>query len=182
MVSSIPVSHILIDKMGERLAMEHTAVRLYDALLAKVDDLVAGDAAREQLVAIRADKARHADLMKAAIESMGSDPAAMTPSGGLVGVEAIGLFQVLDDPGTSLSQSLHAVLTAELSDSVGWETLVALAHEHGQMDLADSFNEALAQERRHLAAIQTWYEEAVGLDAGMMALAASAGTGQPARP
>jgi hypothetical protein len=89
----------------------------------------------------------------------------MTPSADLAGVEAMGLVQVLNDPNTSLAQSLHAVLTAELIDGVGWETLIALSDEQGHPDLVDGFSTASQQERKHLAMIQTWYEETVGLGA-----------------
>lgn len=156
---------ILLDKMAERLAMERTATRLYDALLTKLDAVADAGLAitREDVASIRGDEARHAILMKEAIESMGGDPTAMTPSADLVGVEAMGLVQVLSDPRTSLAQSLHAILTAELSDGVGWETLIALADEHEQADLVERFSDALMQERKHQAMIQSWYEEAVGL-------------------
>lgn len=159
---------VLLDKMAERLAMERTATRLYDALLTKIDALdhgagLAGGVNRDQAASIRGDEARHAIMMKEAIESLGGDPTAMTPSADAVGVEAMGLVQVLNDPRASLAQSLHAILTAELSDGVGWETLIALAHEQGHGDLVDRFSDALLQERKHQAMIQTWYEEAVGL-------------------
>lgn len=178
---------ILLDKMAERLAMERTATRLYDALLTKLDALQDGSGAfassitREQVAGIRGDEARHALLMRDAIASMGGDPTAMTPSADLVGVEAMGLVQVLSDPRTSMAQSLHAILTAELSDGVGWETLIALAHEHGQADMVDGFSDALLQERKHQAMIQTWYEEAVGLDAGSSAHSSAASTGESSR-
>jgi rubrerythrin len=158
---------VLLDKMAERLAMERTATRLYDALLTKLEVVTAGRSSinLEQVASIRGDEARHALLLADAIASLGGDPTSMTPSADLAGVEAMGLVQVLNDPCTSLAQSLHAILTAELSDGVGWETLVALADEQSHPDLVDGFSTALQQERKHLAMIQTWYEEAVGLGA-----------------
>ncbi|MDB5951314.1 MAG: hypothetical protein JWR65_3169 [Massilia sp.] len=157
---------LLLDKMAERLTMERTATRLYDALLTKLGAVNEGmgSITLEQVASIRGDEARHAVLMKEAIESMGGDPTAQTPCADLVGVEAIGLVQVLNDPRTSLAQSLHAILTAELSDNAGWETLIALADEHEQAAMVESFSDALQQERKHLGMIQTWYEEAIGLN------------------
>jgi hypothetical protein len=157
---------ILLDKLAERLAMERTATRLYDALLTKLAVANAGTVSitTEDVASIRGDEARHALLIADAIASIGGDPTAMTPSADNVGVEAMGLVQVLSDPRASLAQSLHALLTAELSDGVGWETLIALAHEHGQRDMVDGFSDALLQERKHQAMIQAWYEEAIGLD------------------
>jgi rubrerythrin len=156
---------ILLDKLAERLAMERTATRLYDALLTKLAVVSEGKASitLEDVASIRGDEARHALLVTDAIESMGGDPTAMTPSADLVGVEAMGLVQVLNDPRTSLAQSLHAMLTAEMSDGAGWDTLIALANEHEQAEMVASFSTALQQERKHQLMIQTWYDEAVGL-------------------
>jgi bacterioferritin (cytochrome b1) len=157
---------LLLDKMAERLTMERTATRLYDALLTKLGAVTEATLSitLEQVASIRSDEARHALLIKEAIESMGGDPTVQTPCADLAGVEASGLVQVLNDPRTSVAQSLHAILTAELSDNAGWETLIALADEHEQAAMAESFSDALQQERKHLAMIQTWYEEAIGLN------------------
>ena len=173
---------ILIDKLAERLAMERTATRLYDALLTKLAVVGEGTLSitSEDVASIRGDEARHALLIAEAIASIGGDPTAMTPSADNVGVEAMGLVQVLNDPRSSLAQSLHALLTAELSDGVGWETLIALAHEMGHRDMVDGFSDALLQERKHQAMIQSWYEEALGLDMAASS-APAAVTGESSR-
>ncbi len=160
--------HILIDKLGERLAFERTGTRLYEALITKCEVMLDGDISMtiDDLVQIRNDEARHFRLVNEAITSLGGDPTSQTPSADLVGVESMGLVQVINDPRTSVAQSLHAIVTAELSDKAGWETLVALADEHSMPDLVDKFTEALNQEREHLALVQTWYEEAIGLTYG----------------
>lgn len=162
---------VLLDKLAERLAFERTGARLYDALLTKLDVVQPGGGSitHQQVAAIRADEARHMLLAKEAIEAMGGDATAQTPSADVAGVESLGLVQVLSDPRTSLAQSLHAILTAELSDNAGWEILVALARIHGRAGLAEEFGDALRQERRHLRLVQGWYEEAIGLDGARMA-------------
>jgi len=173
---------ILLDKMAERLAFERTGTRLYDALLTKLDVLQGdgsagqsmGSITREQVASIRGDEARHVLLMKEAIEAMGGDPTAQTPSADVVGVEAIGFVQVLNDPRTSVAQCLNAILSIELTDNAGWETLIALADEGGHEKLVDRFSDALVQERTHLSLVQTWYEETVGLSAAGMTSAGSA--------
>jgi rubrerythrin len=159
---------ILLDKLGERLAFERTGTRLYDALITKCEVTLDGQIsmAVEDLAAIRADEARHFLLLKDAIETLGGDPTSQTPSADIVGVESMGLVQVLNDPRTSLAQSLHAIVTAELSDKAGWETLIALADEHELADMVNDFTLALNEEREHLALVQTWYEEALGLTYG----------------
>jgi len=161
---------VLLDKLAERLAFERTGTRLYDALLTKADAMLDGQQVamtRDAVAAIRADEARHFLLLREAIESMGGDPTAQTPSADVVGVEAMGMVQVLNDPRTSLAQSLHAILSIELLDNAGWETLAALAARHGQDDMANRFIAALEQERRHLATVQSWYQELNGLSGGM---------------
>jgi len=157
--------HVLLDKLGERLAFERTSTRLYDALLAKCGVMPDGPAGmtRTRLEDIRRDEARHFLLLKEAIEALGGDPTSQTPSADVAGVESLGLLQVLHDPRTSLAQSLHALLAAELADGAGWETLVALASDAGQDDLVASFTHALDDERQHLALIHGWYRAAIGL-------------------
>jgi rubrerythrin len=132
---------------------------------------------RDHVADIRRDEARHFLLLKEAIESLGGDPTAQTPSADITGVESQGIVQVLYDPRTSLAQSLHALLTVELADRAGWETLIALAGETGQDDLVAGFTLALEDEHRHLALVQGWYHEAIGLTpvSGMLPPGGSAG-------
>lgn len=159
---------ILLDKLGERLAFERMGTRLYDALITKCDIMLDGDISMtiDDLEQIRSDEARHFLLLRDAIESLGGDPTSLTPSADLAGVESMGLVQVLNDPRTTVAQSLHAIVTAELCDKSGWETLLALADEHNLTEMVDDFTQALNQEREHLALVQTWYEEAIGLTYG----------------
>jgi ferritin-like protein len=159
---------ILLDKLGERLAFERTGARLYDALITKCEVMLDGQISMsiDDLMSIRSDEARHFLLLADAIDSLGGDPTCQTPSADIVGVESMGLVQVLNDPRTSLAQSLHAIVTAELSDKAGWETLIALADEHELNDMVNDFTLALNDEREHLALVQTWYEEAIGLTYG----------------
>lgn len=161
--------HILLDKLGERLAFERTATRLYDALITKCeampDDAVSMSIA--DLQEIRDDEARHFLSVAHAIDTLGGDATSQTPSADLAGVESMGLVQVLNDPRTTIAQSLHAILTAELADQAGWEALIALlAEQGGQADMISDFTVALDEERGHLLMVQRWYEEAIGLSAG----------------
>lgn len=160
---------ILLDKLGERLAFERTGTRLYDALITKCEvmlDEIEISMTIADLEDIREDEARHFLMVSDAIDALGGDPTSQTPSADLCGVESMGLVQVLNDPRTSIAQSLHAMVTAELSDKAGWETLIALADEHGLTDIVNNFTVALNHEREHLALVQTWYEEAIGLTYG----------------
>jgi rubrerythrin len=180
---------ILLDKLGERLAFERTGTRLYDALITKCEVMLdGGDISMTiaDLARIRADEARHFLLISDAIETLGGDPTSQTPSADLAGVESMGLVQVLNDPRTTIAQSLHAIVTAELSDKAGWETLIGLADEHGLNEMVGDFTQALEEEREHLSLVQTWYEEAIGLSYGDVQLdsgaAPDAGTADAGTP
>ena len=147
-----------LDKLGERLAFERSGTRLYDALLVKFDERggFSGGPTREELAQFRDEEARHFGLLKDVIEQLGADPTAMTPSADLVAVESAGIVQAITDPRTTLPQSLHAILLAELADHDGWQLLVDVASELGREELADRFRDALAEEENHLESIRRW--------------------------
>lgn len=167
---------LLMDKLGERLAFERTGTRLYDALINKcevlLDDTIS--MTTDDLHRIRNDEARHMALVADAVDTLGGDPTSVTPSADLAGVESMGLVQVINDPRTTIAQCLHAILTAELSDRAGWETLIALADAQDMDDLVTQFSEALDTEREHLAMVETWYAESIGLTYGDVTLESGA--------
>ncbi|MBA1275765.1 DUF892 family protein [Stutzerimonas azotifigens] len=147
---------ILIDKLGERLAYERNGVRLYDAMIAKTKALEPDNAELvETLKHIREEEAEHMMLLVRAIEQMGADPTAQTPSADVVGVIAMGVVQVLTDPRTNVEHGLNALLTVELADNAAWELLIELARAAGHDTIADSFMKALDQENDHLVKIKT---------------------------
>lgn len=64
------------------------------------------------------------------------------------------------DPRTTVTQSLHAILIAEMADNSGWEMLIALAEDQHHDAIAADFRTALQHEREHLQQVQAWFEEA----------------------
>jgi bacterioferritin (cytochrome b1) len=163
-------SPVLIDKLGERLAFERSGTRIYEALITKCE---AGEApeglAVEKLKHFCAQEAQHFQLVAECIESLGADPTVQTPGADVTGVESAGLMQVVSDPKTTVNQSLHAILVAELADNAGWEELIALTRELGQDQMAQRFEQALEAEREHLQHIRQWHEQATLSEARMMA-------------
>lgn len=150
---------VLIDKLGERLAFERGGTRLYDALLAKCGGGAAAldaEVPLDVLERFRNEEAAHALMIAGALEKLGADPTAMTPCADLVGIESQGLMQAITDPRTTLSQSLHAMLIAELADHQGWQLLIALAEQMGHDGLAHDCRTAFGEEERHLASIRAW--------------------------
>jgi rubrerythrin len=154
---------VLIDKLGERLAFERSGTRLYDALLAKFRAAPEGlpGVSQEQLRRFRDEEASHFNLVADALDRLGADPTAQTPSADVTGVSSLGLLQAIDDPRTTLPQALQVLLMAELIDNDGWEFLIELTQELGQDELAEDFRRALEEERVHLSEVRRWAQEAV---------------------
>jgi bacterioferritin (cytochrome b1) len=154
---------LLPDMLGERLAYERTAVRLYDALIGKFETLQDDSSSMTlaDLYQIREDEARHATILAEAIVSLGGDPDARTPGALLAETEASGLVRVVNDPQATMSQALHAMTMAELSDEAGWELLIALAEDARQGTMVADFSLALTEEETHLQRMQQWYEESL---------------------
>lgn len=158
---------VFLDKLGERLAFERTGVRIYEALIDKLDALGSwvGGPTREELLAIQKDELGHFELLRQIVESLGADPTAVTPAADLSGTEALGIVQVLADPRTTLPQALHAILTIELVDNDGWEMLIRLAKSLDNAELAQRMEAALRDEERHLTQVRSWVIQEVQLAA-----------------
>jgi hypothetical protein len=149
---------LLMDKLGERLAFERTGTRLYETLVSKHDAFgsFAGGPSRDDLEHVLQEEYRHFTMLRSAIEQLGGDPTAVTPSANLQATASHGINQVIVDPRTNLLQSLEAILVAELADNACWEALIDLAQESGEDDLVPQFQEALRNEQDHLAKVQAW--------------------------
>jgi rubrerythrin len=187
---------LFMDKIGERIAFERAGTRLYEALITKyqavhgmgqevlpaadqlppMDDRgvapgsVAGESPLETLHRIRNEELEHFKMLCAAMEKMGGDPTAQTPCADVTATASMGIVQVLTDPRTTLAQCLNAMLTAELTDNVGWELLVQLAEDAGENELAGRFLGALGQEQEHLAIVKGWLTQLMMQGAGTPAV------------
>ncbi len=153
---------LLLDKLGERLAFERSSTRLYDALITKVratrsdgdDTLLPLDT----LLQHRDEEAEHFSLLAQAIEQLGGDCTAQTPCADLAGLESAGLLQAVADPRTTVVQSLHALLIAEMADCSGWDMLIALTQAQRHDSMARDFVRAAGEERAHLQQVKVWFE------------------------
>jgi bacterioferritin (cytochrome b1) len=165
----------VMDKLGERLAFERAGVRLYEAFLRKCR-FRPDEAAAITIGTVEHfmhEEAMHLEMLREAIERLGGDPTAQTPCADVVGMQTLGLAQSVLDPRTTVLQSLHAVLCAELVDGDGWTVLAALMKDAGETELAQRFEEAFAAEERHLSQVRTWYER-MSLDEASLSARAEA--------
>ena len=149
---------LLMDKLGERLAFERSGTRLYEALLAKHKAFgsFSGGPTAGDLKHVLKEEYGHFQLLQSIIEQFGGDPTAVTPAADIQGTMSQGIRMVIVDPRTTLLQSLEAILVAELVDFTCWETLVELAQQAGEDDLAQSFKQAHMTEQEHLQKVRTW--------------------------
>lgn len=149
---------LLFDKLGERAAFERNGVRLYQAMIGKVEAMEVPDqsALLEDLNHILGEEFEHFTMLTEVITDMGGDPTSQTPCADISAVAAMGIMQVVTDPRTTLAQCLQALLTAELTDNACWELLIELAGQTGHDDLVPPFQKALASEQEHEQMIRKW--------------------------
>ena len=156
---------VFLNKLGERLAYERSGVRLYESVIRRCEAMEASMGSSplplELLREMRDEEAEHFMMVQGAMESMGADPTAQTPDADVSGVAAMGFQKVLNDPRSSVSQCLEAMLSVELADNAAWELLITLAQDMGMDELADQFGHALRQEEEHVQRVRMWYEQAV---------------------
>lgn len=148
----------LLDLLGARLQFERTAVRLYDAVIAKRDAFggFRGGPSREDLVHIRNDELAHMRMLDTIIAELGGDPTALTPCANREVIASRGIADVLLDPRTSLLEGLETIVVAELADHEQWIGLVEIARELNRDDLARAFVAAQSTEDDHLSKIRSW--------------------------
>jgi rubrerythrin len=148
----------LLDLLGARLQFEHTAVQLYDALLAKLTAL--GEPAcgptHTDLAEIRNDELAHMRMLAAHIGDLGGEPAAITPAANRETIASRGIGDVVTDAASTVLDGLEAMVIAELTDHEQWTGLIELVRELGREDLARSFLTAQSTEHTHLSKMRAW--------------------------
>lgn len=155
----VPVEHLpLLDKLGARLQFERTGVRLYQALISKLDayGTFTGGPSRADLEQIRDEEHRHLLIVQDMIEELDGDPTVITPCANLQALASRGICDVLVDPRTNLIECLDAILVAELADHESWEMLASTAEMMGKTDLVGRLREGERIEAEHLAKVRTW--------------------------
>jgi hypothetical protein len=156
---------LFADKLAARLAFERSGVRLYQALLSKL--AAYGDGAsdtgvlRSGMQRVLEQEFQHFSLLKHVIEDdIGADPTAVTPSADVEATLSQGIVAVLADPRSNLSQSLAAIMVAELADNECWDQLIELSEGQGKRAVTSRFRLARDEEREHLVLVRGWIESA----------------------
>jgi len=158
---------VLFDKLGERASYERSGVRLYQAMIGKVEAIEHAEQAAllHDLNHICNEELQHFGLLTRIIKDLGGDPTAQTPSADISAVASLGMIQVLTDPRTTLAHGLQALLSVEMTDRASWELLIELARESGHDEFCSSFEQALAAEQEHEALVRGWLRKLVMAEA-----------------
>jgi bacterioferritin (cytochrome b1) len=146
----------LIDLLCERMTFERAGVKLYDAIISKLE-MSNDPEIHRTLQAMhhhRAEEKEHEEWLEEQIRALGGDAHATTEMARLVEREAAGIESVILDGDNDPAHLFHALLAAELSDNAGWALLVALADEAGDRDAKKQFKKRLRQEEEHLAFVR----------------------------
>jgi bacterioferritin (cytochrome b1) len=142
----------LIDILCERRAFERATLKIYDAIIGKLE--MSNDIQVHRTLQVmhrhRDEEKEHADWLEGEISELGGDAQGETDLSRLVGIEALGLEAAVMDGDNNPGHLFHALLAAELLDNAGWELLVALAEEAGDKGAKKAFKKRLRQEELHL--------------------------------
>jgi bacterioferritin (cytochrome b1) len=142
----------VIDLLLERLTFERAGVKLYDAIIDRIQS--SGDAQMkrmlEQLRENRDQEKEHEEWLEEQIRAAGGDPRAMGDLAKLVEQESSGIESVILEGTPEISHMLHALLVAELADNAGWDLLVDLASEAADEKAKREFKKRLHEEEDHL--------------------------------
>lgn len=143
----------VLDMLSARVTFERTGVKLYDAVIEKIED--GGDARYQPLLGTlqkhRNEEKEHEEWLEQQIRSLGGDPHVKTEMARLEEEESQGIQSVILDGHTEVPHLIHALLTAELADNAGWDLLVKLADDAGDREAKKEFTKRMAHEVKHLA-------------------------------
>lgn len=151
----------LLDLLGARCTFERAGVKLYDAIITKIERTQ--DARFMPIVGAlrehRAEEKEHEEWLEAQIRSLGGDPHATTEMSQLIQTESLGLEKVILDGDPNIGHLFHALLAAELVDNSGWELLIELAVEADDDEARRAFKKCLHEEREHLILMRRAVED-----------------------
>ena len=102
------------------------------------------------IVACRDQEKEHETWLEDTIRRLGGDPGRKTELSRLSAREASGIEEVVMKD-SEIPHLLHALLAAEHVDGAGWDLLVELAEEAGDLEAKAQFERRLREEEQHVA-------------------------------
>jgi rubrerythrin len=149
----------LLDLLNERLTFERAGVRLYDAVVAKMQemnlpDVPEGTSILAKLKMIRTQEKEHEEWLEEQIRALGGTAHEETDRSDLVQREARGIIDVIEQD-SELPHLFHALLTAELVDESGWKLLLELADEAEDDEARAEIAKRTREEEDHLVFVRS---------------------------
>jgi len=152
----------VIDLLNERLAFERTGVRLYDRMLLRMRLTEDREIGRmiDRMQRYRDEEREHEEWLEGQIRDLHGDDHMPTEKSVLVLAETQGIERVVQrDPW--LQHDFHALLTAELADTAGWDLLVRVAEEFGDREARREFKQRHREELEHVLFVRKVVERFV---------------------
>lgn len=140
----------VIELLGERLAFERAAGKLYDAVLEKLRSRGGPfESVRARLRFIREEEKAHQEWLEEQVQSLGGDPDRETDGSLLLRAEWRLIAEETEGEHEPV-ELFQALLRAELLDNGGWEVLVELADRAQDEEARNALLQRLHEEQEHL--------------------------------
>ena len=145
----------VIDMLAERLQFERSGVKLYDAVIKKMQASREPAVSKmlEQMQEHRDQEKEHEEWLEECIRQLGGDDKQLTEKARLVQQESKGIEEVILKD-AEIPHLFHALLAAELVDNAGWDLLVQLADEADDNKAKREFKKRLHEEEEHLILVR----------------------------
>ena len=145
----------VIDMLAERLQFERSGVKLYDAVLKKMQSSREPTISKmlDQMQEHRDQEKEHEEWLEECIRQLGGDAKQLTEKAKLVTQESKGIEEVIMKD-AEIPHLFHALLAAELVDNAGWDLLVDLADEADDTKAKREFKKRLHEEEEHLILVR----------------------------
>lgn len=144
---------LVLDALTARMKFEQNGVKLYDEVIRKIEQSAEAryHVVLDTLRHHRDEEQEHAEWLEKQIRALGGYPEQDTVLSQLETEESKGIESVILDGHNRVLHLLHALLAAEAADNAGWDLLVQLADDTGDLVAKAAFGKRLAEEMKHLA-------------------------------
>lgn len=145
----------LIELLTERLTFERVGVRLYDAIVSRLES--AEPAVRRMLPRVeqqRAEEREHVAWLEALIDGLASDAPPIPRRPELAHLWTEGLLRISEAGAATIAELFQALHTFELANESGWQRLLRLAERGHDLPACDDFGHRLADEQAHVSFVR----------------------------
>jgi hypothetical protein len=145
--------------LDERLVLERASVKLYDRVLGELRSFGADDlrGLEGELVESRNEEVEHLAWLEGQLRTI--PPSSAGGAHDANAADAARRVEEVADGDVPLPQLVNTLLAAKLADDVGWDGLVQLAGEAGDLEAHRELRRRLHEEEDHLAVLRRLMEK-----------------------